>query len=106
MQRWFATSTRVVLGLFAIGILGAIAYQWYYVWPVERCDRRGDWWDARDRQCLAPIPVWRITGHVQTPPSGPSPDQRVAPGVHSTSPAPRALANLAATNRRSERRLR
>jgi hypothetical protein len=32
------------------------------VWPAQRCDREGLWWDQRDRQCLSPIPIERFTG--------------------------------------------
>ena len=32
----------------------ATAYEWWYVWPVQKCDRAGAWWDAQDRQCLTP----------------------------------------------------
>jgi hypothetical protein len=33
-----------------------------YVWPAQRCEQAGAWWDARDHECLTPIPVARFTG--------------------------------------------
>ncbi len=103
MDRWITNAKLIVLAGFLAVSLGTAWYEWAYVWPVKRCDARGAWWDFRDRQCLTPMPIWRITGRGLTPAA---PDQRVAPGVQSTSPAPLALAKRAATNSRSESRLR
>ncbi len=112
MNRWMTQAKILVLSLFIVASAGAAYYDWAYIWPVKRCDERGAWWDGQDRQCLTPIPIWRITGRGLTPPptspsvAPPAPVQRVAAGTQSTSPAPSALANLAATNKRSDNRLR
>lgn len=113
MTRWFTSAKLFVLGAFLLASLATIAYQVYYIWPEKRCDERGAWWDDLDRQCLTPMPIWRITGHgltrgpqAHTPATLGATDHRVAAGVHSTSPAPLPLANRAATNSRSDNRLR
>ena len=109
MDRWITSAKLIVLAGFLVVSLGTAWYEWAYVWPVKRCDARGAWWDFRDRQCLTPMPIWRITGRglaPAAPGAGRPGDQRVAPGVQSTSPAPLSLAKRAATNSRSESRLR
>jgi hypothetical protein len=105
MTRWITSAKLFVLGAFLVLSLATVGYEVYYIWPVKQCDARGAWWDDRDHQCLTPMPIWRITGRrLQAPPAGG--DQRVAAGTQSTSPAPPALANRAATNSRSDNRLR
>ncbi|MGI8841920.1 MAG: hypothetical protein ACR2F8_14240 [Caulobacteraceae bacterium] len=108
MDRWITSAKLIVLAGFLVVSAGTAWYEWAYVWPVKRCDARGDWWDFRDRQCLTPLPIWRITGRGLVPAAGAPATvaQRVAPGVQSTSAAPLSLAKRAATNSRSETRLR
>ena len=62
MRRWFTTAHLAVLALFVAVSAGLVGYQILYVWPAERCEQSGAWWDARDRQCLTPIPIKRFTG--------------------------------------------
>ena len=64
MQSWFSTATRTLVAVFIVASLAVTAYEWWYVWPAQECERTHDWWDAKDHQCLSPIPVWRITGHM------------------------------------------
>ncbi len=73
MHRLIANITYIVLGLFLVSSLTAAAYQWWFVWPVDKCDRAGAWWDVRDHQCLTPLPVWRITGRLPTAPAATKP---------------------------------
>jgi len=61
MDRWIANAKLIVLSLFLTVSLGTLGYHMLYVWPAQRCETRGAWWDARDRQCLTPLPIWRIT---------------------------------------------
>ena len=116
MTRWITSAKLFVLGAFLVVSLATAAYEIYYVWPIKRCDARGAWWDSQDRQCLTPMPIWRITGRklVSGPPET-APEtalpagaaaQRVPAGTQSTSPSPLSLANRAATNNRSDNRLR
>ncbi len=114
MTRWMNTAKLFVLGGFLIVAGITTGYEVLYVWPVKKCDERGAWWDARDRECLDPIPIWRMTGRGLV--NGPVADasrsvvggngHRVAAGAQSTSAPPLSLANRAATNSRSDNRLR
>jgi hypothetical protein len=69
MQRWISNTKYVLMGLFVVASLGATAYQWWFIWPVRKCDQAGAWWDPRDHQCLTPMPIWRITGHAAHTPA-------------------------------------
>ena len=113
MTRWITSAKLFALGAFLIASLATAGYEYFYAWPEKKCDQTGDWWDARDRQCLAPIAIWRITG--RGPITGPdavaakaasADPHRLAAGAQSTSPAPLPLANRAATNSKSDNRLR
>ncbi len=108
MTRWFTSAKLFVLGAFLFASLATVGYEMYYVWPAQRCDERGAWWDPQDHQCLTPMPIWRITGRrlTQGPADASADPHRVAAGAQSTSPAPLPLANRAATNNRSDNRLR
>lgn len=106
MNQWITGAKLIVLALFTLVSLGMVAYDITYVWPARKCERAGAWWDPKDRQCLTPIPIWRLTKGALTGPPPAGEDQRVAPGVQSTSPPSAALANRAATNSRSDSRLR
>ncbi len=107
MDRWITGAKLIVLALFLVTSLTVAVYDIFYVWPANRCGETGAWWDPKDRQCLTPIPIWRLTGRrLVTGPAGAVDVQRPAAGTHSTSPPSRAAANRAATNSRSDSRLR
>lgn len=56
---------RIRLGfLIVFAILSAAmgAYQVLYVWPSQKCEAAGNWWDAKDRLCAVPIPISQFTG--------------------------------------------
>ena len=112
MTRWITSAKLFAFGAFLFASLVTVAYEMYYVWPEKRCDEQGAWWYPQDRQCLTPMPIWRITGrglangpaaNAAAPPAN---AHRVAAGAQSTSPAPLSLANRAATNNKSDNRLR
>ena len=71
MQHWFSRATRATLAVFVLASLSVAAYDWWYIWPAQKCEKVGQWWDPRDHECLTPIPVWRITGRLPTPPPKP-----------------------------------
>ena len=52
----------VFLALFAVGTVGIWAYQIFYVFPAQKCDDRGGWWDRKGRLCATPIYIPGITG--------------------------------------------
>ena len=39
-----------------------VAFQAYYVWPANRCEAKGDWWDPEDHVCAVPMPISQFTG--------------------------------------------
>ena len=59
----------VFLGIFALGCAAVWGYQAYYVWPKDRCESRGAWWDPQTRICATPIYLPNITGRpIGSPP--------------------------------------
>ena len=61
MKRWFTIAKVSVLFLFLAMSGAVLAYQMMVVWPPQKCERGGAWWDAKDHQCLTPIPIERFT---------------------------------------------
>ena len=56
---------RLLMGFFALFILGAVgtaAYQIIWVIPAKRCEGSGRWWDPQSRECATPIYIPHITG--------------------------------------------
>jgi hypothetical protein len=51
----------VFFGLFIVACGMAWAYQALYIWPKQRCEAQGDWWDDKDRVCAVPMPIWTFT---------------------------------------------
>ncbi|MDR3509983.1 MAG: hypothetical protein P4L64_19020 [Caulobacteraceae bacterium] len=48
--------------VFVVACAGVFAYHYFYVWPAQRCEAVGDWWDGKDRTCAIPIPISHFTG--------------------------------------------
>lgn len=81
MERGFGILTRSALIIFLFISAGLVAYEYLYVIPAKKCEAASLWWDQRDRECLTPMPIWKITGrmpdHVvpapplSTPPAAP-----------------------------------
>jgi hypothetical protein len=64
MNHIFANTRLALLCLFIVASVGSIAYQAWFIWPMQKCERAGDWWSPEHHQCATPIPVWRITGRM------------------------------------------
>jgi hypothetical protein len=75
MNRAINATTLLLFGLFILASAATSLYQVYYVWPMQKCERAGAWWDPRDRQCLTPIPIWRLTGRLPPIPDGAGPSR-------------------------------
>lgn len=87
MTRWITNAKLIALAGFFIASLAAAAYQMVFVWPAQRCETHGAWWDGSDRQCLTPIAIWRITGrHLASGPAAGGPSAQ-AP-IRSPRPTP------------------
>lgn len=54
--------STLFLGLFAILVGGAFAYQALWTAPGERCEESGRWWANEGRICAQPISIAEITG--------------------------------------------
>jgi hypothetical protein len=70
MLRLLSRAHLIFIMVFLVCCAGVVAYQQMQVWPAQHCEKQGGWWDARDRQCGEPIPLWRITGRGGPPGSG------------------------------------
>jgi hypothetical protein len=68
MNRTMDNARLALFALFLVATAGTIAYQAWYIWPMQKCERAGDWWSPKDRQCATPIPIWRITGRLPPTP--------------------------------------
>jgi len=56
---------KVQLGFvaaFVVIFAGLLIYQAYYIWPAQRCEAHGDWWDEKDKVCAVPVPISMFTG--------------------------------------------
>ena len=61
----FLTMRRLTLlfvGIFAVLVAGAFAFQRFYVAPEEACTQSGRWWYEEGRECVQPIYLPDITG--------------------------------------------
>jgi hypothetical protein len=88
MERWFTTAKLTTLALFFILSLGTVAYEAIFIWPVQRCEQSGAWWDPRDRQCLTPIPIERFTRRAMSALPGFKPVSDSPPEPTTRPPAP------------------
>lgn len=61
----FLTMRRLTLlfgAIFAILVVGAFAFQRFYVAPEDACTQSGRWWYEEGRECVQPIYLPDITG--------------------------------------------
>ena len=64
MNRTIDRLKLIFLGLFAILSAAALGYHVGWVWPEQKCEAAGHWWDWRTRTCARPILISDITGRV------------------------------------------
>lgn len=77
----------IFLVIFAVCCVGIWTYQALYVWPRNKCEAMGDWWDWRDRVCAVPMPIWRFTGRGIPQPEIPAQPAGVKPAPATAPPA-------------------
>jgi hypothetical protein len=75
-------------GLFIISVGITWFYQARYVWPRQQCEAHGNWWDAEDRVCAVPMPIWAFT-HRMPGEAAPQTPQAKAAAAPAKPPAPR-----------------
>ncbi len=66
MNRTIDRLKLIFVAAFALLSAGAFIYHYGWVWPEQKCEAAGDWWDWRSRTCAHPIPISDITGRVIT----------------------------------------
>lgn len=64
MNRTIDRLKLIFLAAFAILSAAAFAYHIGWVWPGQKCEAAGDWWDWRSRTCASPVLISDITGRV------------------------------------------
>ena len=60
----FLTMRRLTIlfgGMFVVLVLGAVAFQRFYVAPADQCEQSGRWWYEEGRECVQPIYIPDIT---------------------------------------------
>ena len=62
MNRTIDRLKLIFLAAFAILSAAAFAYHIGWVWPGQKCEAAGDWWDWRSRTCARPVLISDITG--------------------------------------------
>ena len=73
MNRWINNTRLIILAIALCAVAFTVWYDARYVWPIQKCERGQAWWDPKDRQCLDPIPIWKITGRALPAPPVSSP---------------------------------
>jgi hypothetical protein len=54
VELWF-------LGLFAIAAAAVWTFQFFWVVPVQKCERSGNWWDPQSHSCATVIYLPSVT---------------------------------------------
>src|SRR5438034_6835389 len=67
MFRLINRTTVMFFVTFLVACAGVAVYDAIFVWPEQQCTADGAWWDKKDRECLTPIPIWRLTGRTVVP---------------------------------------
>ena len=62
MNRTIDRLKLIFLGLFIVLSAGTLVYHVGWVWPGQKCEEAGDWWDWRSRTCASPILISDIPG--------------------------------------------
>ena len=52
------------MGIFFLACLGVWGYQIFYVWPRDKCENAGNWYDTQSRQCGKVIYIPDYTGRI------------------------------------------
>jgi hypothetical protein len=62
MQRTIFRIKLIFLAIFVVATLGVWAYHGLYVWPRDKCEKGGGWFDPKSRQCGHVVYIPDITG--------------------------------------------
>jgi hypothetical protein len=79
MNRTIERLKLAFLVIFAVCCVAIWTAHLMFIWPGQRCEAKGMWWDWRERTCALPVPLQVFTGR--------SPDQ-----IEAIVPAPQPIA--------------
>ena len=89
MNKIFDRTKLIFLGIFAVAVVAIWGYQYFYVWPGQRCEAMGRWWAQEERICGVPVRISTLTGRpdpVKKTPDAAAP--AAAAPAPATKPAP------------------
>jgi hypothetical protein len=64
MKSSFPRLKLIFLAVFGLATAAVFTYHLGWVWPADRCEARGDWWDPGTRTCAHPVLISDITGRL------------------------------------------
>ncbi|WP_269714412.1 hypothetical protein [Caulobacter sp. NIBR2454] len=67
MNRFLYRLKIFFLAVFAVSCVVVVIYHSFWVWPSQRCESKGNWWDGSTRTCAVPVPLYMITGRPNKP---------------------------------------
>ncbi len=62
MHRTVLRIKLIFLAIFVVASLGVWAYHGLYVWPRDKCENSGGWYDPQSRQCGRVVFIPDVTG--------------------------------------------
>lgn len=48
---------RYFLAAFAVLVAASWGFQYFWVWPAQRCEAKLSWWDPESRVCATPVDI-------------------------------------------------
>ena len=64
MKLTIERQTKIIFGVFVATTLTIFMIHIVWIWPGQRCEESGKWWDWRTRECAQPIALSSITGRI------------------------------------------
>jgi hypothetical protein len=85
MNRFINRLKIAFIAIFAVSGVAIWSYHLVWVWPGQKCEAHGWWWDWRTRTCAMPVPLSVFTGKAGAP-------KQIVPENPEVQQAPTALA--------------
>lgn len=64
MKLTIERQTKITFVVFLVTVFLIFVIQIFWIWPGQRCEEAGMWWDWRTRACARPVLISSITGRV------------------------------------------
>jgi hypothetical protein len=72
----------IFLGLFAAGCLAVLGYHYFWVWPKDRCEKRGGLWAEKWMKCATVYSIETLTRRpLNVPPINTDPKKMEGPSA-------------------------